>query len=80
MTRLARPGVDGSAWNQMIRAATGAGGRREPGHHGTPAQRLAASTWAADYANAARDKKFVEPSTRFEALFDAKLPDLVDTP
>ncbi|GAA3375034.1 hypothetical protein GCM10020367_41250 [Streptomyces sannanensis] len=48
-----------------------------PGHHGTPNQRLAASTWAAGVANNAADQGHILPSLTFAEKFEAKLPDLV---
>ncbi|WP_405684442.1 hypothetical protein [Streptomyces sp. NBC_00057] len=48
-----------------------------PGHHGTPNQRLAASTWAADVVEDAPDQGHILPSLKFAGMFDAKLPDLV---
>jgi len=49
----------------------------DPGHHGTPNQRMRTSTWAADLANAARPQGPILPSLTFAALFEAKLPELV---
>ncbi|MGW3654804.1 hypothetical protein ACWD6R_03385 [Streptomyces sp. NPDC005151] len=48
-----------------------------PGHHGTPNQRLAASSWAADEANNAANQGHILPSLKFAEKFEAKLPDLV---
>lgn len=48
-----------------------------PGHHGTPNQRMRASTWAADLANAARPQGMVMPSLTFAEKFDQKLPEFV---
>ncbi|MFD4760456.1 hypothetical protein ACFWOJ_16690 [Streptomyces sp. NPDC058439] len=48
-----------------------------PGHHGTPNQRLSASSWAASVANAAANQGHILPSLKFAEQFDAKLPDLV---
>ncbi|MFE7232372.1 hypothetical protein ACWCRF_20425 [Streptomyces sp. NPDC002405] len=47
------------------------------GHHGTPNQRLASSSWAADVANAAPNQGHILPSLKLDELFEAKLPDLV---
>ena len=49
----------------------------DPNHHGTPNQRLRASTWAADLASAARPQGRILPSLTFAELFEAKLPELV---
>ncbi|MFC9392762.1 hypothetical protein ACFTWS_06330 [Streptomyces sp. NPDC057027] len=48
-----------------------------PGHHGTPNQRLASSTWGASVAAGAANQGHILPSLGFSVLFDAKLPDLV---
>lgn len=47
------------------------------GHHGTPLQRLRASTWAADYADAARPQGKILPSLTFARLFEEQLPSIV---
>ncbi|MGW1553563.1 hypothetical protein [Streptomyces sp. NPDC002346] len=47
------------------------------GHHGTPNQRLASSSWAASVANDASNQGHILPSLKFDELFEAKLPDLV---
>ncbi|MFB7111670.1 hypothetical protein [Streptomyces sp. NPDC056190] len=47
------------------------------GHHGTPNQRLASSSWAAGVANDAANQGHVLPSLKLDELFEAKLPDLV---
>ncbi|WP_067136231.1 hypothetical protein [Microtetraspora malaysiensis] len=47
------------------------------GHHGTPNQRLASSTWAASVADDAANQGHILPSLKFDELFEAKLPDLV---
>ncbi|MFE7211199.1 hypothetical protein ACFY0A_14700 [Streptomyces sp. NPDC001698] len=47
------------------------------GHHGTPNQRLASSSWAAGVANDAVNQGHVLPSLKLDELFEAKLPDLV---
>ncbi|WP_412538884.1 hypothetical protein R8Z50_23885 [Longispora sp. K20-0274] len=49
----------------------------EFGHHGTPAQRMAASRWAADVANEARPQGAIQPSRSFVARFDAALPGIL---
>ncbi|MEE1806742.1 hypothetical protein [Streptomyces sp. BE133] len=48
-----------------------------PGHHGTPNQRFAASSWAASVANDAANQGHILPSLKFDEQFEAKLPDLV---
>jgi hypothetical protein len=48
-----------------------------PGHHGTPNQRLASSSWAAGVANDAANQGHILPALKFDELFEAKLPDLV---
>ncbi|WP_436498454.1 hypothetical protein [Actinokineospora sp. HUAS TT18] len=48
-----------------------------PGHHGTPEQRMASATWAADLANAARPQGEIQPSRTFAATFDAHLPEII---
>lgn len=47
------------------------------GHHGTPNQRLTASTWGASIANQAADQGHILPSMKLDELFEAKLPDIV---
>ncbi|MFI1290599.1 hypothetical protein ACH4VM_19300 [Streptomyces sp. NPDC020792] len=47
------------------------------GHHGTPNQRLASSSWAAGVANDAPNQGHILPSLKLDGLFEAKLPDLV---
>ncbi|MFM6849677.1 MAG: hypothetical protein ACKOVB_11295, partial [Terrabacter sp.] len=49
----------------------------KPGHHGTPNQRLAASTWGWSVADAAQKQGHVLPSLTLDAQFEAKLPELV---
>ena len=49
----------------------------DPGHHGTPNQRLRASTWAAGVADAARPQGKILPSLTFASLFDHALPEIV---
>jgi hypothetical protein len=50
---------------------------RSNGHHGTPNQRLAASTWGASVANDAANQGHILPSMKLDELFEAKLPDFV---
>ncbi|MFF0474539.1 hypothetical protein [Streptomyces sp. NPDC004284] len=57
--------------------AVGDCGFTSPGHHGTPDQRFAASSWAASVADAAADQGHILPSRTFDGLFEAKLPDIV---
>lgn len=47
------------------------------GHHGTPNQRLRASTWGASVAAQAQKQGQVLPSLTLDAQFEAKLPQLV---
>lgn len=47
------------------------------GHHGTPNQRLTASTWGASIANQAPDQGHILPSMKLAELFEAKLADIV---
>ncbi|MFJ5895770.1 hypothetical protein ACIQFZ_09965 [Streptomyces sp. NPDC093064] len=47
------------------------------GHHGTPNQRLASSSWAAGVANDAANQGHVLPALKLDELFEAKLPDLI---
>jgi hypothetical protein len=49
----------------------------DPGHHGTPNQRMRSATWAADLATAARPQGRILPSLTFAELFEAELPELV---
>ncbi|MGW3497591.1 hypothetical protein [Streptomyces sp. NPDC001020] len=49
----------------------------DSGHHGTPNQRLAASTWGASVANNAANQGHILPSLTFANKFDVKLPELV---
>ena len=49
----------------------------DPGHHGTPLQRLRSVTWAANLAAAARPQGVILPSLRFADLFEQKLPEIV---
>ncbi|MET8126275.1 hypothetical protein ABZV67_03740 [Streptomyces sp. NPDC005065] len=48
-----------------------------PGHHGTPNQRFAASSWGASVADDAADQGHILPSLKLDELFEAKLPDIV---
>ncbi|MGW1651540.1 hypothetical protein [Streptomyces atratus] len=50
---------------------------RSNGHHGTPNQRLAASTWGASVANEASDQGHILPSMKLDEMFEVKLPDIV---
>ncbi|MQY15040.1 hypothetical protein SRB5_52170 [Streptomyces sp. RB5] len=47
------------------------------GHHGTPNQRIAASTWGGDLAADARAQGHILPAVTFGDLFEAQLPALV---
>jgi hypothetical protein len=46
-------------------------------HHGTPNQRLRASTWGASVADQAQKQGHILPSLTLDAWFEAKLPELV---
>jgi hypothetical protein len=48
-----------------------------PGHHGTPNQRLHASQWGADLAASAQKQGHILPSLTVAQKFDAALPGLV---
>lgn len=48
-----------------------------PGHHGTPAQRLRSSTWAANLASSARPQGKILPSLTVAGLFQKELPAIV---
>jgi hypothetical protein len=48
-----------------------------PGHHGTPLQRLHASQWGADLAASAQKQGHILPSLTVAKQFDAALPGLV---
>ncbi|MFI6062013.1 hypothetical protein [Streptomyces sp. NPDC051286] len=48
-----------------------------PGHHGTPNQRFAASSWGASVADDAANQGHILPSLKLDELFEAKLPDIV---
>jgi len=47
------------------------------GHHGTPNQRLRASTWGYSVADAAQKQGHVLPSLTLDSQFEAKLPEFV---
>ncbi|WP_266362769.1 neutral zinc metallopeptidase [Tellurirhabdus rosea] len=47
------------------------------GHHGTPAQRMAAAEWGYSVANNAQKQGHILTSQEFTALFEAQLPALV---
>ncbi|WP_067170545.1 hypothetical protein [Microtetraspora niveoalba] len=47
------------------------------GHHGTPNQRLASSSWAVGLAQDEQKKGHIMPSRTFATLFDAQLPVIV---
>lgn len=48
-----------------------------PGHHGTPTQRMAASYWGYQVADAAQKQGHIYTAQYFTELFEAKLPSLV---
>jgi hypothetical protein len=48
-----------------------------PGHHGTPDQRAASGTWAAEVVASAEDQGHILPSRNFATLFDANLDDII---
>ena len=48
-----------------------------PDHHGTPAQRDAAASWAVDLAHDAQKQGMVLPSATFATTFDAALPGIL---
>lgn len=48
-----------------------------PGHHGTPNQRLRAATWGVNLADSARKQGHILPSATVIRLFDAALPTMV---
>jgi hypothetical protein len=50
-----------------------------PGHHGTPNQRLHASQWGANLADTAQKQGHILPSLTVARAFDAALPGLVAT-
>lgn len=47
------------------------------GHHGTPAQRMAAAEWGYSVANNAQKQGHILTSQEFTALFEAQLPNIV---
>ena len=47
------------------------------GHHGTPAQRIAAANWGYNLANNAQKQGHIMTSQEFAALFEVQLPKLV---
>jgi hypothetical protein len=55
-------------------------GFESPFHHGTPAQRMAASRWAYNLANNAHKQGHILTAQQFAILFDAALPELVKVP
>ena len=50
---------------------------RTPGHHGTPNQRLRASTWGSSVASDAQKQGQVLPSLTLDSQFEAVLPQIV---
>lgn len=50
----------------------------DPGHHGTPAQGLRASTWATELAADAQPQGHIVSVQELGALFDAELPAIVE--
>ncbi|WP_268036505.1 hypothetical protein [Algoriphagus sp. PAP.12] len=52
-------------------------GFANPGHHGTPLQRMAAAEWGYELANSAKKQGHIMGSQEFADLFDAALPELV---
>lgn len=48
-----------------------------PGHHGTPSQRMAAAEWAYNLANGAQRQGQILSSQNFTALFEAALPQIL---
>ncbi|HVH93870.1 MAG TPA: hypothetical protein VM688_03025, partial [Nocardioidaceae bacterium] len=49
----------------------------DPNHHGTPNQRLRASTWGAQLAMSAQKQGHILPSLTVARLFDKALPAIV---
>jgi hypothetical protein len=49
----------------------------DPGHHGTPNQRLRSSAWAAGLADAARPQGHILPSLTLAGMFEKQLPEIV---
>ncbi|HEX2534240.1 MAG TPA: hypothetical protein VHK69_10915 [Chitinophagaceae bacterium] len=52
-------------------------GFTDPGHHGTPTQRMAAANWGYQLANNAQKQGHILTAQQFAALFDAALPSIV---
>jgi hypothetical protein len=52
-------------------------GFTDPGHHGTPNQRMRSAEWAYGVVTGAANQGHILPSLTFAALFDAALPTLV---
>lgn len=48
-----------------------------PGHHGTPNQRLRAATWGVNLADSAHKQGHILPSSTVISLFDAALPKII---
>lgn len=48
-----------------------------PGHHGTPNQRMRAATWGADVAAQALPQGYILPALTLDATFEQKLPEFV---
>ncbi|HET8600895.1 MAG TPA: hypothetical protein VFL99_11250, partial [Segeticoccus sp.] len=49
-------------------------------HHGTPTQRLSASTWGAQVAASQQKQGQIMPSLAVDGLFERQLPELLATP
>lgn len=49
-------------------------------HHGTPTQRLSASTWGAQVAASQQKQGQIMPSLALDGLFERQLPELLATP
>lgn len=47
------------------------------GHHGTPNQRLRASTWGSEVADEAQKQGHILPAMTFDSMFEQKLPEFV---
>lgn len=54
-------------------------GTTDPSHHGTPDQRMASSTWAADLASQARPQGTVLPAQTFVNDFEQEYPTILAT-
>ncbi|GAA1610391.1 hypothetical protein GCM10009789_75920 [Kribbella sancticallisti] len=61
----------------QVFAGIGDCGFADPGHHGTPNQRLRSAEWAYSVVTGAPNQGHILPSLTFAQRFDAKLPDLV---